>query len=402
MMRIMLFQAATIINSKDGASKVYCNMANELVRRKHDVACLVCEDKIGIPFFSLNDKVLFRNIGIGLNGKCLRYKVKAFIHSFIHSFIHRNNERRYIRKCCFHKDLAVRVKNFFREFQPDVVVCNDEIATYNFKEFVKSDVPVITIFHQPPELNLDRIATIVSVDKTKCLRALKSSECLVGLIQKDKCYLEKVLGNKRVEVIPNVVPQLEEYCDYNSRKIITVGRFDREQKRTHYIIEAINLLKEYDWNVEIWGDYNYDPSYYKYCLSLIKKYNLKNIKIMGTTYDVTDRLLGASVFAFPSSYEGFSLALTEAMSVGLPSVGFKNAHSVNELIIDGHNGILCDESVEAFASSLEELMLDVEKRIKYGKNAKEDMKAYSSDIIWNRWEQLIEDVVEEYKRQHSN
>ena len=46
------------------------------------------------------------------------------------------------------------------------------------------------------------------------------------------------------------------------------------------------------------------------------------------------------IFAFPSYHEEFSLALTEALSCGIPAVGDKNCPAVNELIQDGLNALL--------------------------------------------------------------
>lgn len=284
-----------------------------------------------------------------------------------------------------------------KDFKPDVIISSDEKATYNLKAFAKCNAPVIQIFHQPPAMNLERIATDVSLDKRMCLSAVESCECLVVLLKRDVSDLKEIINVKKITVMPNVVPQLNNVASYDNKKIITVGRVDRRQKRTHLLIEAMYLLKQkgFNWDVEIWGDCNYDKKYYEELVLLLEKYNLTNVKFMGTTKNILDKLEDASIFALPSWYEGFPLALTEAMSIGLPCVGFKNSHAVNELIIDGHNGVLCNESVEAFAAGLENLMIDVKKRIEYGKNAKKDMKAYSPKNIWDRWEQLIEEVVKE-------
>ena len=82
--------------------------------------------------------------------------------------------------------------------------------------------------------------------------------------------------------------------------------------------------------------------------------------------------------------------------MGLPAIGFKKCSAVNELILDGENGILCDEGVESFANALETLMSNEELRIKYGTRSKEDMKQYAPEIIWDKWENLIEEVVENF------
>ena len=85
----------------------------------------------------------------------------------------------------------------------------------------------------------------------------------------------------------------------------------------------------------------------KTILKIISKYNCENkVNFMGTTDKIIDELEKADIFALPSASEGFSLALTEAMSVGLPVVGYKSCGMVNEIIKDNINGILCDEGTE--------------------------------------------------------
>ena len=77
--------------------------------------------------------------------------------------------------------------------------------------------------------------------------------------------------------------------------------------------------------------------------------------------------------------------------MGLPHIGFKDAHSVNEIIIDGHNGFLA-EDVDDFAQKLKMLMEDKDLRIKFGQNAREDMKAYAPEILMKQWDNLFKEL----------
>ena len=65
------------------------------------------------------------------------------------------------------------------------------------------------------------------------------------------------------------------------------------------------------------------------------------------------------------------------MATGLPSVGFRSADAVKDLIVDGRNGILCEDGAPAFAKGLERLMKDQDLRVKLGRQAVEDMKPYA-------------------------
>lgn len=118
----------------------------------------------------------------------------------------------------------------------------------------------------------------------------------------------------------------------------------------------------------------------------------------GSITNVMERLRKADIFAFPSAYEGMPLALTEAMAAGLPAIGYKSCPSVNELIVDGVNGFLCEDGIDDFAEKLKILMQDAVLRKKMGQNARESMKQFAPEKIWDEWEDLINKVVEESKK----
>lgn len=71
----------------------------------------------------------------------------------------------------------------------------------------------------------------------------------------------------------------------------------------------------------------YTTSHEKYktkILKFIEENNLHNkVCLTGVTDKVEIKLQKADIFAFPSAHEGFPLALTEAMAIGLPAIGYK-------------------------------------------------------------------------------
>ena len=87
------------------------------------------------------------------------------------------------------------------------------------------------------------------------------------------------------------------------------------------------------------------------------------------------------------------MALGEAMSMGLPAIGYKNCSAVNELIEDGKNGYLCENGVKALQFALQKLMKNQSLRVQLGINAKKSMRKYSSKIVWNMWEKLLKILI---------
>ena len=229
------------------------------------------------------------------------------------------------------------------------------------------------------------------------LKALDKVECIQVLLESDKLIVERYL-NTNVVQIPNVIPQFIDCVKLKNKeihKITFVGRLDKKQKRPHVLIEAFGkITKDFPaWKLELWGGC-VDKEYFCYLQNLIIKYQLQNkATICGTTRNVQEVLFNSDIFAFPSSYEAFGLSLGEAMSAGLPCIGFKDCAAVNELITDNVTGVLCEDSVSGLATGLKILMSDPDFRIKLGIAAKEEMKKYAAEKIWDEWEKVINDYI---------
>ena len=164
------------------------------------------------------------------------------------------------------------------------------------------------------------------------------------------------------------------------------------------MINAFNKIKEYfpQWQLEIWGGtYTEKQNQYKNeIIDYIGENKLEEkVFLMGETKDIINKLMDGDNFCFSSKFEGMPLALMDAMSVGLPAIGYKSCASVNELIIDNFNGFLCDDGIDDFADKLKLLMSDADLRRKLGGNARESMKAFAPGKIWDEWEALINNVI---------
>jgi glycosyltransferase involved in cell wall biosynthesis len=88
--------------------------------------------------------------------------------------------------------------------------------------------------------------------------------------------------------------------------------------------------------------------------------------ITGWREDARDHLTGLDLFVLPSRFEGFPLAILEAMLACLPVVA-TDVGSVAEAVIDGETGLLVPpEDPEALAASISELLADPERRRRMG------------------------------------
>lgn len=252
--------------------------------------------------------------------------------------------------------------------------------------------PVITMFHYDPD-------TILSNVSSQTINALNECSCVQVLMPSFVEITKKYINNKII-CIPNVVEQ-HAYINKNRQNIvINVGRMNKKHKRQALLIEAFNKINynDFEYQLVFYGETNTDLKYFKYCLQLINKYKINDkVKFAGSTNNVFEKLNEASIYVCPSANEGFGLALTEALATGLPAIGYKSCPAVNELIIDGYNGFLCDDGINDLADKLKILMSDAELRKKMGQNAHESMKKFAPEKVWDQWNRLIKEILAEHK-----
>ena len=121
----------------------------------------------------------------------------------------------------------------------------------------------------------------------------------------------------------------------------------------------------------------------------------RRILLPGAMRDIDADYAAAQLFALPSRYESFGLATAEAMSHGLPVIGFADCAGTNELIVAGQNGLLIAgaDRVGALAGALASLMHSPEERARLGAGARSSLQHVSIDQVADRWEALLDDVL---------
>ena len=120
--------------------------------------------------------------------------------------------------------------------------------------------------------------------------------------------------------------------------------------------------------------YKSQENYFKYLLSLIKKYNLKNINFIGLTKDVRPYLKLIDVYVCTSKNESSPLSIWEAMSMQKPIVS-TDVGDVKKFIINNVNGfILRVGDKQSLVKSIKKLTENQKLRIKFGKNSRKIAK----------------------------
>lgn len=401
MTKILLIDEHKTVNYAGGIERVLAAFANAFSARGYDVAIACMDDEKGEMFFPLDSSVRFHNLwyeyGKPFGGVpwFLKKIEKEFLRTFAGAKMTIAGKKiKDPKKEYFFGSFIERLGKLIADFQPDVILSITAESAYIAQAALGGRrVPVIAMCHMEPEREASGYGE-------REFGAWRKSACVQVLMDTFLSAI-KGYGVKHAVRIPNFVTQTqdEEIVDLTvcHNKIITVGRIDGAGKNQHLLIEAFTLLADWfpEWSVHIYGDIA-NRRYKKRLDAMILNNRLEGrVVFEGTTKDIGAVYRESDIFAFPSGFEGFGLALAEAMSAGLPAVGRKSCAAVNELIEDGVTGFLAEEGAENFAKALECLMLDQPLRVRMGRAAHEAVKAYQPEKVWDMWGKLIREVLRE-------
>jgi glycosyltransferase, group 1 family protein len=388
-MRILLANLTKMVDDTGGLAKVTASFANEMHRRGHSVSLVYSDVRTGNFYYPVDMAIETYDL-CHYEGKSksipLWYKLKRELLRSVDT-----RKARAVNNDFTKNYLLDNLKSVLNRTKPDVIVSFQPAASKALLIDLKVTIPVITMSHGDPEdyFHIYPVEEIPAIEQSKINQVLLPSFAT---------HITNHLPNAKTIVIGNAISRYEQEADLlykkENYKIIFVARLDKNHKRPHILIEAFApLAKQYpNWTVEIWGAE--DRKIYKKELEyLIASNHLeKQVHLMGTTTDVPSVLQQGDIFAFPSAYEGFGMSLGEAMSMGLPAIGYKSCPAVNELIINGKTGILCDDGIKPFSDALEQLMNNQNLRAEMGKAGRIQMEQYAPQSIWNKWEELLVQV----------
>jgi glycosyltransferase involved in cell wall biosynthesis len=360
----ILFSIKAMDDIKGGAERVLADISAGLAERNHDVSLLSFDKEGGQSFYPLHKNIKRICLGIGdahrqaKLGETLR-RVRA-------------------------------VRCIIKAERPDIVIA------FMHSTFIPvtvallgTGIPVIASEHIVPAHYKTRKLQFMLL----ILSGLAAKRITV-LTDGIKSLYPKILQG-RMEVVPNpiLMPKNLDHIHRSRKIILNIGRLT-EQKNQKTLIEAFTKLapKFPDWDVRIIGEGHLQGKLKK----LIADLRLENrVFLAGTTKEIHKEYLGADIFALPSLYEGFGLVTVEAMSYGLPAIGFADCPGTNELIENNYNGLLVDgaDRILSFSKGLEELMSLKDLRQKLGEGGIKTAKKFAPQKIISLWEDLIRRVV---------
>lgn len=382
-MNIVLLNFDSVVNSFGGTARVFANMANELVAKGHNVTGLTYELADGAPAFEIDKRVHLKNCCSGLAEKIFHNENLAKLRTF---YIRDRKARRIKRIKIELTSRTSAIEKALQEAKPDVIVAFQQPATYLLVEILKVKQPVVTMIHNKPTYYFERPEFEIfkpALDKCAGVQVL-----MPQYVNEAKQFLNQT----NIVYIPNVVPQYPNVTELRKPVILNVAKI-ANRKRQHLIVEAFAKIAEKypEWSVELWG---FDKTEYAQKLKdQIRALGLESrVKLCGETKQITQKLQQASIFAFPSAFEGFSLAFTEAMSMGLPVIGCEDCTAVSSLISDHVNGLVSAPNADDLAQKLTYLIENPKIRESMGNEAKIAMREFSPQAVWAKWDDLLKSL----------
>ncbi|MDR0300036.1 MAG: glycosyltransferase family 4 protein [Streptococcaceae bacterium] len=348
------------INRSGGTERVGTMIANELVKRGHDVTILSIWNH-GESFFPLNPEIhvdfLFND---GIEGKLYRTYIYA-----IEKF------RRYFKKNKF-----------------DIVVDIDtELA--RFTAYALHGLPTKHLSWE----HFNYQHTLADKKRIRCLNLVKKySDKLIVLTKQDlEMHLKVGVPRQKLVQIYNPTPFENAMPSVRSEKtFMSIGRpFDT--KGYDLLLQAWKEVEKElpDWSVQIIGDEQDEWRLNE----IISSNNLERVCLIGKTAEPEKYYDTASIYLLTSRYEGFPTVLLEAMSKGLPVISFNCMTGPQEQVVQGETGELIEPlNIEALAETMIKLARNRQKQNQYAAKALIEVQKFNIQEIGNKWEKVIREI----------
>ena len=225
--------------------------------------------------------------------------------------------------------------------------------------------------------------------KHTLVRHLKQLDSFVALTLKDQ---EAWTELDNVAVIPNPVsfPSVK-ISQQTEKRVIAVGRYCFEKGYDHLMkvwSEVQNLCPE--WRLDVYGDG--DRTAFEQMLDDCQ-IDRSRCSMNGRVSDVQSEFVRSSLAVCSSRFEGFGLAIVEAMACGLPVVSFDCPWGPRSIISDGEDGILVENgNIKQFVAAMAKLMKESDALKLMGKRAAINVQRFSLENIANQWKNLFDNL----------
>ena len=287
-----------------------------------------------------------------------------------------------------------QLNRFAGNFKPDLIYSNTSAENLGIK--IAHKLGVKHISHIREFMDLDHGARFIFGNKAK-MKYINQSD---GVIYVSKSVAEPVnMGmplQEWQEVVYNGIQTMD--WKYKEKNILdeinlgVVGIFDPEKGQDLAIRLMPKVLEIYPKaKLHLWGDK--EGKYKQSLLKMVNEYSLtQNVIFHGFEKDPNVIYGEMHILLMCSKCEGFGRVTIEAMQRAIPVLGF-NSGGTSELVKDGHNGFLFNNS-EDFILGLKKLLSSNVEYNRIRKSAYEDSRSnYSTELYCSRVENFVNKIM---------
>lgn len=270
--------------------------------------------------------------------------------------------------------------------KPDVVHINTSCSNFGiFRDALcvlslSNKIPFVLHCHCNIENELSN-----NLSKKAFRYLVKKADKVIVLNEFSLRYVENIVSNKAI-YIPNFASEKmlarNHIINDEIKKIIYVGHVEKS-KGIVQIVEAANKLQDIQFTLV--GAVREDISYIELPT---------NIRMVGkvTADEVQSFLKDADVFVFPSKSEGFSIAVLEAMAMGLPIIA--SNVGANAAMIENKGGVILAKNTGENIFQAINSIKDKETRRKMSIwNIEKVKSSYMIDSVMKQYFDVYEDVM---------
>jgi len=364
----LLFAIKGLVSAVGGAERVLCMVSSELANRGHEVTIITFDKPGGMPFYPLDPRVKRIDLGIGDTEQ-----PAGLIETLV-----RMKELRIVA-CAERPDAAIGMMHSV--FVPLAV------------SLVGTGIPSLGCEHTVKEYyqkyRFQYLLLILAAPLLVKVTVLSHS------IRSRYTYWIR----QRMEVMPNPVEVATYSANVGKTKesytLLAVGRLNTPKNFETLIRAFAKIATEFPkWHLKILGDGPLRSD----LQSLIELLEMKSkVYMPGITKAISDEYSSAEIFVIPSRFEAFGLVTAEAMSHGLPVIGYSDCPGTNELIESDKTGLLVEPSsdrVTSLAFAMSKLMGDPIMRKRLGDAGRQAINnKHSIRHICDLWEGMLSSTI---------
>ena len=359
-----------------GIQRVTVTKANALAELPGNTVCILVADTSGEQVYGLSPKVRVTDLGINYYEDDWKSRWNVLKGILFKRRLHKR-----------------KVREALEEIDPDVVVSVGESEKY-FLPGLKGGwlkVREIHFFKHYRRLAAGTPGVRAMARLSEAYDygwKIRRYDRIVVLTEEDRDINWK--RNGKVRVIPNPLPFARDRVSaLDERRVVAVGRLTA-QKNFVSLLRAFRKVADRfpEWRLEIIGD----GEERQMLADETGRLSLgDNVMLEGEMEDVRERLLSSSCLVLSSRFEGFGMALVEAMACGLPVVSYACPAGPGDIITDGVDGFLVPPGDEkALADRICTVIGDDGLRNRMGEAAFRSSARYDIDRIVSMWMDLFE------------